>query len=164
MTAVRMAAAEDIGGISALLARSWKTAYRGMVDDEYLDSLREEHWVNFLMAELSSGAVFSVILMEDEEIIGASILEESEAKGAVHLISFYLRPDKIGKGLGHLFYDALEREMVGRGFTGCTLDVLKNNQRAIRFYHAHGFVDTNAPITALLGKKSYACRVLKKKF
>ena len=44
MINVRMTQIKDILQISLVLAESWKLAYRGIVDDDYLDSLKTDHW------------------------------------------------------------------------------------------------------------------------
>lgn len=50
MIQVRIASLEDVNEISYILAASWKSAYRGIVHDEYLDSINHNHWVDFLTA------------------------------------------------------------------------------------------------------------------
>ena len=162
MMNVRLAKIEDIDRISLVLAKSWKTAYRGIVDDDYLDALKEDHWVAFLTKGLNDDAIFSMVLCDGQEIVGVSVLTKSENEGKVHLISLYLLPDKIGHGLGHLFYSEIEKEIVNRGFNTCILDVLENNKRAIRFYEEHGFTDTDTETPAVLGEKSYICKVFVK--
>jgi ribosomal protein S18 acetylase RimI-like enzyme len=162
MVSIRIAAIEDIEQISRVLAASWKTAYRGIVNDDYLDSLADNHWVDFLTVGLNGGSVFAMVLQNGQEIIGASILSKSKKKGEVHLISLYLVPDKIGQGLGCIFYHEIEKEMVKRGFAKCVLDVLENNQRAIRFYKSHDYIGTDTETPVTLGEQSYVCKVFEK--
>lgn len=160
---IRIANLEDINRISCVLAASWKTAYRGIVNDDYLDSLKNDHWVEFLTSGLGNSKVSSMIIENSQEIIGAAIMGKTEKDGEVCLISFYLLPDRIGQGFGHTFYTKLENELINQGFTNCVLDVLENNNIAINFYKAHGFVDTNTETTAVLGKQSYVCKILEKR-
>ena len=162
MLTLRLTRPEDIGQISLVLATSWRTAYRGMVADDYLNTLKDDHWVAFLTAELTNDTLFSMVLQDREAIIGASVIRKSETDGEVHLISLYLLPDRIGQGLGHIFYCGIEKEMQSRGFSKCTLDVLENNERAIRFYRSHGFLEADSGITAVLGEHSYPCKVFEK--
>ena len=162
MIQTRVARTEDIGMISAVLAASWKTAYRGMVDDGYLDALEDSHWVEFLKKGHLSGNVFSMVLEEDQLMIGAAILAKSLNEQEIYLLSFYLLPEKIGRGFGRVFYHEIEEEMLKRGYTRCVLDVLKDNQRAIRFYIANQFTDTGKEIEASLGGINYSCKVFEK--
>jgi len=162
LISVRMAQAEDINRISLVLATSWKAAYRGIVDDDYLDSLKDDHWVDFLTARLSGSAIFSMVLQEKQEIVGASILGKSEKENDVHMISLYLLPDKIGQGFGHAFYSEIEKEMRSKDFSKCLIDVLENNERAIKFYKAHGFTDTRMEAKTTLGKRDYPYKIFEK--
>ena len=162
MIDVRMAQITDIPQISLVHAESWKSAYRGIVDDDYLNSLKTDHWVEFLTNGLSGDVVYSMVMLENHSIIGASILSKSEKQGEVHMKSLYLLPDKIGKGYGHKFYSEIENDMRSKGCTKCVLDVLTNNKRAIRFYKAHGFMDTGVEETTILGVREYAYRVFDK--
>ena len=109
---------------------------------------------------MSSKAVFSMVLEQDEDIIGSAILIKEEEQA--HLLSFYLAPEIIGHGYGHIFYNGVEAELKRRGFVKCVLDVLLDNDRAIRFYEAHGFRDTNKRIIANLGDCEYTCKLYEK--
>ncbi|MCL2008940.1 MAG: GNAT family N-acetyltransferase [Synergistaceae bacterium] len=162
MISVRLAHTEDIEKISYVLAASWKTAYRGIVDDDYLDSLSNDHWVDFLATALNGDSVFAMVLQEKQEIVGASILGKSEQENETHMISLYLLPEKIGKGLGHIFYSEIEKEIQNKGFTKCTIDVLKDNERAIKFYKMHGFVDMFVEAKTTLGSQDYPYMVFEK--
>ena len=160
MVNIRTSVLEDISTISGVLASSWKSAYRGIVHDEYLDSLSDNHWIDFLNTGMNNETVFSMVLEQGKSMIGAAIL--SEERKEVHLISFYLIPEKIGHGFGHLFYNGVETELKRRGFAKCVLGVLQDNHRAIRFYETHGFFDTNRRIIAKLGECEYACKIYEK--
>lgn len=162
MISTRLAQLEDVSQISLVLAESWKSAYRGIVDNDYLDSLKTTHWGEFLTNGLSGDAVFSMVLLENQSIIGATILSKSEKQGEVHMVSLYLLPDKIGKGYGHKFYCEIENEMKSRGYARCVLDVLRNNKRAIRFYKAHGFIDSGVEKSTVLSNQEYPYGVFTK--
>ena len=160
MIQVRGGTLEDVNIISYVLASSWKVAYRGIVHDEYLDLLKDNHWVDYLNYGMKNQAIFTMVLEKEGKLIGAAILN-TEAKEA-YLISFYLLPEEIGHGYGQLFYSGIEKELVCRGFRKCTLDVLQDNYRAIRFYEKHGFFDTNKKIHTKLGECGYTCKVYEK--
>ena len=163
MVQTRKSRIEDVNNISHVLASSWKTAYRGIVHDDYLDALKHDHWVEFLTTGLSNDSIFSMVIESNQEIIGAAILNETEKEREVNLRAFYLLPDKIGKGFGHTFYNDIETELKGRGFLNCVIDVLENNSRAIRFYETHGFIDTGKTIdNVVLGTQNYSCKVFEK--
>ena len=158
MICVRTAQIKDIPQISFVHAESWKTAYRGIVDDNYLDSLKTDHWVEYLTNGLNGDEVFSMVLLENQDIIGASILRKSENQCEIHMASLYLMPDRIGKDYGHRFYCEIENEIKSLGYAKCTLDVLADNKRAISFYIAHGYISFGAEETTVLGSRDYTYR------
>lgn len=159
---IKRADQKDADQISNVLAASWKSAYRGIVHDDYLDSLQGDHWVDFLTAGLHDGNIFAMVFVDDQRIVGAAILSQ-EADGVANLISFYLLPEFIGQGHGHAFYDGIERELKRLGISKCRLDVMERNKTAIRFYEAHGFTDTGRTTTATLGGCEYTCKVYEKR-
>lgn len=159
---VKIAGHEDIAAMSSVLAASWKSAYRGIVNDDYLDLLPDNHWVESLTAGLNNGNIFAMTLEYSQRMIGAAIIGQGETGNAANLLSFYLLPEMIGQGFGHAFYNGIEIELRRKAFSKCVLDVLEHNERAIRFYEAHGFTNTGKTVKATLGNCEYLCRIYEK--
>ena len=162
MAKIRTAYFNEAEEISTVLAKSWKAAYRGIVDDDYLDALPYNHWVDFLTSGLNNNSITVVVLEDEQQIVGAAIISKTENVGECCLISFYLLPNKIGQGFGHNFYIGIEKELKNKGYLSCILDVIENNTRARRFYEAHGFRVLDKVIYVTLGGKSYTCKVYEK--
>ncbi len=161
MVSIRTAGFEDIAAISSVLAASWKTAYRGIVNDDYLDLLTDGHWIDFLNTGMNNSSVFAMVI-EEQNIIGAAVLSKAEKEKEINLKAFYLLPDKIGQGFGHAFFNGIEAGLKAQGFSKCVLDVLENNKRAIRFYEAHGFISTDSEMVTTLGSHDYVCKIYEK--
>jgi ribosomal protein S18 acetylase RimI-like enzyme len=162
---IRHACATDIPKISNVLAASWKAAYRDIVADDYLDTLKNDHWIDFLTSNMNGGCgVFAMVMESGQEMIGAAILGKTEKERQASLMSLYLLPNKMGLGFGHSFYGEIERRLKSAGFSSCVVIVLKNNKRAIRFYKAHGFVENGRKSNAVLGERDYPCTILEKDF
>ena len=49
------ATAADAAAISRIHAAGWKFAYRGMVPQDYLDALRDDHWEQLFAGSLADG-------------------------------------------------------------------------------------------------------------
>ncbi len=160
----RTANLKDINKISSILTKSWKSAYRGIINDSYLNSLPDNHWVNFLTSGLNDDNIFAMVIEVSKQIAGAAILSIDKTKNTANLISFYLLPEFIGHGFGHTFYNSIERELIHRGISKCILEVLTQNKRAIRFYEARGFTDTGKTVIAALDNCDYICNVYEKEF
>jgi hypothetical protein len=65
MISTRIAQIEDATKISNVLALSWKTAYRDIVNDDYLNTLKDSHWVDFLKTKLNGNDVISLVLLHN---------------------------------------------------------------------------------------------------
>lgn len=162
-----MARRQDTERISLVTATSWKTTYRGMIDDTYLDDLKEDHWVQFLISafdddgQLSEGRLCMVLLL-DEQIVASAVLAQAEKATEIHLTALYMLPECIGQGYGRQLYEAVEKEIKNRGYTECSLDVLQSNSRAICFYQSAGFVKTGGQTVFTLGEREYTSLAMRK--
>lgn len=143
---MRAASSEDARTISGILAESWKKAYVGMVPQEYLDGLDENHSAERMRNELSSGRLNVFLLFEDDVPVGAVGYGKSRDDklpdwGEIQFI--YLRPGFCRRGYGERLLrtavDALRR----LGFEDCFLWVLKENKNARDFYTSNGFRATD---------------------
>lgn len=160
---IRASTREDIPGVSGVLAASWKSAYRGIVDDGYLDALEEDRWVPLLRDDRQNGAHCMVAEAKDR-LIGASIYRRSVQEGYFEdgeIVALYLLPDWMGNGVGSRLCAAVETDLRDMGFAHCILDVLDGNRRARRFYQSRGFADVGeVPVTL---DRVYMCRMLRKR-
>lgn len=126
---------------SRQLTASYRAAYRGLMDEAYLTSLQEDHWVEILQASMERGDI-CLVAVDGDTIVGAAVCGRSEVRGdqdCAELYAIYLLPEYTEHGAGHGFYCAIEARMRAQGFRSCVLEVLSSNARAIRFYEAHGF-------------------------
>lgn len=141
MLEYQTATKRDLSRLSRQLQESYKSAYRGMMEDTYLNSLKEDHWVPILGNTLDNGGS-CLFAQEDGRIIGSAAYGQTameECEGYAELYAIYLLPQAMGRGIGHCLYERVERGMKARGYIGCVLEVLAQNERAIRFYRGHGF-------------------------
>jgi ribosomal protein S18 acetylase RimI-like enzyme len=141
---IRQASPEYALRIATIHVEAWQAAYRGIVPDEYLRSLSVERryagWRQILEA-----AEESIWVAEDGEMalgwISASRSRDVDAAQTTGEIwAIYVDPICWGKGVGRALFAAAEQELRKRGFTDATLWVLKDNERAVRFYLSIGLV------------------------
>lgn len=143
---MREAGLHDIPAIVALQARSWQATYRGMVDDEFLDAIPLQKWVESWRTHFfgGSGPARCVVAEEDGRIIGfagAGRAEQGnsvgESVGEVHTI--YMDAAFHGRGIGRRLMAAALEHLEASGFTAAILWVLEKNERARCFYEAGGW-------------------------
>ncbi|MEA2684464.1 MAG: hypothetical protein QOK05_2792 [Chloroflexota bacterium] len=143
---LREAGLQDIPAIVALQARSWRTAYRGMVDDAFLDAIPLQKWIESWRTHFfgGSGPARCVVVEEDDRVIGFAGAGRAEAGndvdasvGEVHTI--YMDAAYYGRGIGQRLMAAALDHLKSEGFATAILWVLEQNERARRFYEAGGW-------------------------
>jgi GNAT superfamily N-acetyltransferase len=144
---VRRAEAEDAMGIAIVHVRSWQAAYRGLVPQEYLDSLDVEQrypvWERIAgQAQWPRAGTF--VTEHGGAVVGfASVCpsrdDDAEPASAGELAAIYLLPGSWGKGLGRGLMASALSALSDAAFDEATLWVLDTNSRARRFYEAAGW-------------------------
>jgi len=127
---------------SAVLAHCWKHAYKGLINDEYLKSLKDNHWVEFLEKSMTNKTVECVVAEFDNQIVGITIFGQSITEKYPNdgeIISLYVIPEFIGKNIGHLLFERAEQVIKRQGYRDCTICTFTKNTRAINFYKSHGY-------------------------
>ncbi|MGW0288515.1 N-acetyltransferase family protein [Streptomyces tuirus] len=136
----------DCGAVAEVRVGGWRSAYRGLVPQSYLDRLSVEEDAERRRTRLAQGDGSVVNLVAEDtggEIVGwachgpyrdGEVLTED-----AELYAIYVHPDRVGRGVGR----ALLTESVARcraaGHGRLLLWVLKENDRARRFYERAGF-------------------------
>jgi GNAT superfamily N-acetyltransferase len=156
---IRDAVAADTIPIADLHVASWRAAYRGIMDDEVLDSpalveSRRIGWTQHLHEGFNHTGdpdhrLF--VATVDDRVVGFGHAgRESDpvddAPGdlpAGEVYGFYLHPDAWGSGAADVLMNACLGELRGRGFERAILWVLRDNPRARRFYERCGFGPTD---------------------
>ena len=133
---------DDIFEISNIYEKSWKYAYKGIVPQEYLNSISKGSWTN----TITKAGLYTLVLIENEMIIGTASFCKSrweKYEGYGEIVSIYFLPDYIGKGYGNLLLKKCIEELKTLGFMKLLLWVLEDNINARRFYEKNGFCCTN---------------------
>lgn len=143
---------DDRMAISHIYEEGWKYAYRGIVPQEYLDSIPAGRWASCLDQE----GVGSLVMEEDGKLIGTSSYSQSrwqQFSGFGEIISIYLLPEYIGKGYGRLLLAAAVGELKKLGYQEIFLWVLEENLRARKFYEKCGFIPAEHDMEHEIGGK-----------
>jgi GNAT superfamily N-acetyltransferase len=139
---IRDAAPGDGRAFEVVRVAGWRTAYRGIMDDELLDALaveddrveQREAWI----ADPPPGEVFLVAEL-DGAVVGGAILvpcRDFDLHDAAELAALYVDPDRryagIGSALLQAGFDRMPQPLQ-------VLWVLEKNAAGRRFYERHGF-------------------------
>jgi len=145
---VRYAKFEDMKAISEIATDSMKITYKGILSDEYLNSLSYEEAHQKYESRFDKG--FWCVCENEGEILGYSWFdtkqeEEGYPEYDCELIAIYIKPELKGKGIGKEIFNFVTNELKNKGKRKMILWVLENNLPSIGFYKKIG--------GKLLGKK-----------
>jgi ribosomal protein S18 acetylase RimI-like enzyme len=128
----------DAPALAAVFLNCWRTAYRGVVDDEIIDALDpgdvEARWRRLVAAHRV------LVARDDDRPVGMVRFgpdEDDAARG--HIFSLYVDPSVSGRGVGRSLLARATDELAATGHGSATLWVFAANERALRFYRAAGW-------------------------
>ena len=140
---LRDAVPEDAMAVAGVHVRSWQTAYRKLLPDDYLDRLRpEERAARYDFASLDPCAPRTIVAATGNLIQGFATISPSrdaDLKGYGELCALYVDPEYWGLGIGAALISAARGRLLERGFRNAFLWVLVGNVRAERFYRIDGW-------------------------
>ena len=126
---------DEIRGKAFVHWRSWHEAYRGIVDQSYLDALTLDKCVEIAFSWREN----ILIALEGEKVVGFAgygKTADDDLPDAGELFALYVLSEYYGTGLGRRLTDAALARIEQ---PKTALWVLKDNPRAIRFYEKYGF-------------------------
>ena len=110
---------DDMLAVSNIYEQSWKCAYRGIIPDEYFDSI--------LTGQLLGTSSYCKSRIEGMDDWG-------------EIVSIYLLPEAMHKGYGKKLMQAVISELKTMGYQKVYLWVLEKNISARGFYERFGFM------------------------
>lgn len=167
---IREARPEDAEACAAAHIEGWRTGYRGLLPDEFLDapefaSQRMERWRSWTWADdLVDGRLFvgelrgrvvgfatcgreraqpvcDQISSDGSQASKApAVASASPARGEVY--AFYLHPDAWGSGVAPALIARCHEHLCDMGYAEAVLWVLRDNPRARQFYENAGWSPT----------------------
>lgn len=156
---VRYAAIADAAEIGAVHVRSWQHAYRGHLDQDFLDALdpvaRAEGWRRILEAPAVARSGTLVAQAADHIVgfahVGASRDPDADTSSTGELVAIYVLPTEWSKGFGSQLMTAALTKLRSDEFQVATLWVLDGNHAAMGFYESTGWIQDGSIKTAEIG-------------
>lgn len=140
---IRRATPADAPGIAEVRIDSWRSTYRGLIPDAYLDGMQVDAstalWDRVLTAAPNATSVF--VATHDGAIVGFSAgnpLAEPKHGADAELTAVYLRREFQHAGIGHRLVAAVVDAQRQNGATALIVWVIAGNKAARRFYEALG--------------------------
>ncbi|MFF3402734.1 GNAT family N-acetyltransferase [Streptomyces sp. NPDC002659] len=142
---VRDMTLEDVEAVATIRVRGWQFAYDGLMPASYLDAMSVEEDAARRREFLTKGGAVmtNVVAEQDGTVVGWGCFgpsrDEGRPAGVCELYAIYVLPDRVSTGVGRALMDELTGRAEADGFERMLLWVLKENDRARRFYGKAGF-------------------------
>jgi GNAT superfamily N-acetyltransferase len=146
MIEIREARPEDAEEIAAVNAAGWRSAYRGIVDNDRLAGIPVKAWareIRWNLERLAAGS-FSLVAELDGKFAGSVFVVAPARDGdlgpeVAELVSIYVDPNVWERGVGTALLKAAGERTAAEGSTEMSLWTLTQNQRALSFYEHLGW-------------------------
>jgi ribosomal protein S18 acetylase RimI-like enzyme len=140
---IRDAANSDVLGIAHLHVESWRSAYRGILSDDYLENHAHRDRLAVWQERLSAMApnpMFVMVAEAGTQLAGfACVFPDEDAVFGSFLDNLHVAPQLTGRGIGRQLLSAAAARLLTSGSrAGLYLWVLEQNHRARRFYKKAG--------------------------
>jgi RimJ/RimL family protein N-acetyltransferase len=138
---IKKATKRDIRDISWIHAASWKSAYVGLIPQQFLDELKEDRWVATFTKSLSWKLLTVQLAYDRDQPVGCISYGRSRDESLPdwgEIVSFYLLPQYWGKGFAKALLETALTDL-RKSYRNVFLWVLKDNARARKFYEKNRF-------------------------
>ena len=133
---------EDIPQVVDMQISGWRAAYKGMIDDEYLENMNVEKKIK--MREKDYKETRFIVAEINNEIVGfcryTDNMEKTPETPEVdcELRALYVKPEVKHNGIGKKMFQYAVNEFKNMGKTKMVLWCLKDNVLARKFYEKMG--------------------------
>lgn len=139
---IRKAEPKDATTLGHIQVTSWRSAFRNIASDEYLDHMvSEEHQVNDWKEIIADPEQVIYIAELNVEPVGYAWAHGEDAESIewdAELVSMHLIPEYKCQGLGRRLFAATAKQLHEQGCKSIYLWVLEANQPSRKFYEALG--------------------------
>lgn len=138
---IRPARPDDEAAVAALRTRSWQSAYRGHLPDDYLDTRAADDLAQQWRAKFAGlGPRKHLLLaMADDQIAGFIAIWPDEQDPTLAFIdNLHVDPERRSGGIGRSLMTDAARRLASDGYDAAYLFVLAANEGAVRFYERLG--------------------------
>lgn len=143
---LRRATVADAEAIAAIRIEGWRTTYRGMIPDSYLNEMDVNenvlHWRTILQAlPVKEDSLCVYVAVSEDEIVGfvsAMKLPEPKLDKDGEINAIYIRPQWQRCGIGKRMLHKAARSLQAMGCTSCVIWVIDGNSQARNFYEELG--------------------------
>ncbi len=150
---IRRALVEDAAEIARVRVTTWQAAYRGLIDQAYLDQMdvavETKKWREGLRDQSIDRSFFVAQTQDQDEthdgtggtIVGYVITgraRDPDPEFTAEIYALYILPDYQEQGIGRSLVHEAVNWLIGKGYQTMIIYVLRENISARKFYEAMG--------------------------
>ena len=131
---------EDQEQMAHIKVDGWKNAYDRIISSSYLNTLNYEEQTERYQASFEEYKDYVFVAVRGDEVLGYSCFNPTPNVDDFdsELVSLYIKPTEIGKGIGTELFIATRKQMIKFGKKNMIVWCLSDNENAIRFYEKLG--------------------------
>ena len=138
---IREAIAEDLDRIAALYVSNWKTTYRGLLTEDYLDRLDRSRSAEKWSAFLSAPDHHVFVACDAGRFLGfGACAPDPDIPNCLYLDSLHVCADAQGTGVGTRLIQTIGAYAAGRNDRMLSVCIVRGNDRARALYEKLGAV------------------------
>lgn len=135
---IRAATVQDSRAIAEVIVETWQSAYTGIIDAEYLETLDVDRFVRIMRRNILGDLEKVFVWQEEEILLGFVSGREGEADShRCEIVGFYVLPRYQKKGVGRKLFQHMRHHFSERGYTEMSLWTLKGAKNN-SFYARNG--------------------------
>ncbi len=137
---IRLNRYEDQEQMARIKVDGWKNAYDRIIAANYLNSLNYEKQAERYKASFYEYRELVFVAVRGDEVLGYSCFNPNPNVDSFdsELVSLYIKPNEIGKGIGTELFIATRKQMINLGKKNMIVWCLSNNENAVKFYEKMG--------------------------
>ena len=139
---IRNVRKEDLPDVVDIQIRGWQTAYKGIIDQKYLDTMSKEERLekrkkdytqnSFIVAEIDNKVVGFCRFIDNNSF--SSNREDIDCE----LLALYVKPELKRNGIGREMFEYVTKDFISKGKKHMILWCLKDNIPSRKFYEKMG--------------------------
>lgn len=142
---IREAKISDALSIAKVNVDTWRTTYKGILSDEYLNNLSYEQREQAMKNTINNSTKDGISIFVAEEsiggIVGFSTCGRERGNDKTYrgeLYSIYIIKEYQNKGVGRLLFNHVQERLLSQKLQPMLIWALEDNKPACNFYEARG--------------------------
>lgn len=151
---VRKNRLEDQEQMAHIKVDGWRNAYDNIVSSKYLNKLDYKSQTERYIASFDEYKDLVLVAVQSDEVLGYSCFSYNNEKYDSELVSLYIKPDHLNKGIGTTLFKETAKELYENNKKNMIVWCFSDNESAKKFYTDLGgqIVETK---TVTIGDEEY---------